>query len=63
MEKTINDLKIEEIEKRLSIIEKKLEYFDSYIKSDIKSSLQEKDSMNKIKNDINFLDEKIEHQK
>ncbi|MFP4403407.1 MAG: hypothetical protein ACOC3X_01220 [Nanoarchaeota archaeon] len=63
MTHTVNDLRIEKIEKRLDLIEEKIAYFDSYIKSDIKSSLQDKDLLRKIKDEINFIDGKVERKK
>ncbi len=54
---------MQEIEKRLDAIEKKLAEHDQYIKSDIKEAILERDKLEEIEDEVNFIDEKLEHRK
>lgn len=54
--------RILELEKRLEAVEKRLAILEEYRKNDIMDDLQDKENMERMQDEIDFIDEKIEKQ-
>lgn len=53
--------RIAELERRIDRLEKVVTIHEEHIKEDILSGLQEKDTLKKLEEKIDFIDEKHEH--
>lgn len=58
-----DDERILELQKRLEAAEKRLDILEEYRKDDIRDDIQDKENMEKMQDEIDFIDEKIEKQR
>ncbi len=56
----MDEKKIKELEERLARLERKCEEYDAHMKSDLKHVLGERETLEKLKEKVNFIDKKIE---